>query len=224
MIDTELLNDCRRLAADIARREFLLTPPVFVDAMEIGTRWLPTGAMAVAIPAAGCIGELRRWSAGRHLILLDGDRIEDCYGANFRLGLLQVAIHELAHVVHEPTVLGAHPEPVLSVAEVRAESKWLRESRAAASGPTRVDDGHDWRFIRRCAHIWFRVSVAGWDIPPHDILCIPFVAQLPHWVCSLMGELTSMSKASFQAIEASSPPPGFMSMWENSLSFHEQQK
>ena len=81
---------------------------------------------------------------------------------------------------------------------------------------------HDHQFIRRVLHVWFRAISAGWDVPIYRLFgpdCESFL-QPPHYLASLMTELTAMQSATFVAIEAVSPPLAFSRLWEHSHRLH----
>ena len=235
MIDTALIADCKQFAEDIAPKEFTLRPLYVVDSHRFGTRFLPSDCLGTAIPAAAVLSDFRQrlgseWCGHGHLIVLFGDTIEAAYRPEyFRAGLLQTFVHELAHIAHLPVGQRvADPSPITVDADTRRVERAYLARCIETTEPAQTSDDcpHGWRFLRRVCHLWYRAVIAGWSIEPHGVLgsAFGFGPQLPHWVCALIPELTAMTQAKFAAIEASEPPPGFMSMWGRYLTFHESSK
>ena len=119
--------------------------------------------------------------------------------------------HEVSHIVPPAKAIPTPPPDPETVALSRRRFSSLA---IGVSQPEAPDIAHDWRFVRRALHCWYRVVLAGYDVPLWAVIHTwpPSEIYLP----SLLPECDAMRRESFATIEATEPPDLFLNTWHAS--------
>jgi hypothetical protein len=209
-----IIAECEQLAHRIAP-ELAEHPLYTLTAPEVPWLKMPEDCRGFALPH-GAIGGIRevlgeRWQGPGPAIVL---------AVQERPLMLRTMLHEVAHVLpSRETFISVNSPPIFMEFQCRVLNDGLAEP--AEPPMDAPDNWHDWRFIRRALHLFFRASAIGYhDIPIYDLFRGWFMSQEPHWLCELLPELQAVPPSCrFAEIEQREPPSGFMALWEHSVSF-----
>lgn len=156
-----------------------------------------------------------KWRGSGPLIALDFAAIEQEAGANVE----NVLLHEVAHLVPF-TSLGDFSTSITPKLIAR-QSERLAQGLAARPIPGAPDDYHDWKFIRRSLHLYFRASALGVRIPLLNLFRRWWQVWEIHYLLELLPETIAMREATFAEIEATPPPPEFLALWQDNLEHYQ---
>jgi hypothetical protein len=228
MSSSALFSECHRLALAVAP-ELGDRPLYLMTQEEFAGQPSPTACLgwAEAQPVidynlVDILGG--RWQGPGRVVCLDLPAIAQAAAAPDQVArcTLNVLLHEVGHLVPRTELPTREAElvPTPAFKQLQLECRKLAiaipEPEAGAA-----DDPHDWRFIRRCCHLFYRACALGWDIPAMYLFG-PRQWQSPteFYLTLLLPECVRMSGATFQEIETEQPPAEFMQLWRQNLSHY----
>lgn len=229
MLDPSLLSHCENVAHTVAP-ELRDRPLYIVDGSTLTD-------LAIGHHHHDCMGwahsgivtnyALRErigvaWQGPGPIISLLPDAIQSEWGADFRDGVLNTLLHELAHVLPpSPDIPQDDFADVFDVPTIREwqRKKWTEAQARPDPTPGAADDPHGSQFIRIVTHLWARSTLAGWNISSCNLYggdCW-YLSQPPHFVAALLKEICEMRNAPFAEIIATDPPADFLALWRGGL-------
>jgi hypothetical protein len=166
------------------------------------------------------------WQGIGNLIVLDGEAIRnESQPGQFERCLLNTALHEAGHLT--PTLPKLPPELVNydPPAEFQARALAKLKVDEPEPEPGTPDDAHDWKFARRCCHLFFRACAAGYNVPLHRLFgWSSWQSPAEHYLPHVLHECIRMQGETFAAIEATEPPAGFVELWQADLDYYHLRK
>lgn len=133
--------------------------------------------------------------------------------------LLATFLHELAHCLPYRTIDDA-PRTSRAV-QVHTEALERYYSAPPEVASVTQDPHHDWRWIRRCGHLYWRIK-DDYLVYPSDILGYrERLSPLDHYLPLLSAECDRLRDATFDQIESTPPPHGLREYFAADLAFHQ---
>lgn len=224
MIDPGLLSEAKALMITLAPE--LANRPLYVidDQLLAGTPYAASDCLGWCInrvvmhrPIIDRLGDAYQ-GPGVVIAFDEAKMREFCKPEQFHALLMQTAVHEAAHCFPIPSMV-VEPGDTAAVREFQMAR--MAESLASPDPPAGDEyDPHDWRFIRRTCHLWFRSKLLGLSIPTTGIVKGHiFTSLFEYYLCELLAECVSMKDATIAAIEALPPPPEFMRIWQGDVDY-----
>lgn len=130
-----------------------------------------------------------------------------------------IAIHEFAHATE---ILPDYSEP--SVSRVGFANFVAAYSAVElTSGDRPPFDGHGWRWVRNCCHLYHRAKLAGFDCPAHFIFSgenyqLPEFEQFLYAINGAF-ELSNLERVSIFEINRFRPPHHFVDLWKGAVRY-----
>jgi hypothetical protein len=163
-----------------------------------------------------------RWQGPGPVIALDGRAIaEEARPGQFERCVQNVLIHEAAHVLPPP-------QPMQDLSEspsLKAFQRAMLEHKANMPEPEPGSprDPHDWKFARRCCHLFVRACAADYDIPVYRLLGSNlWQSGAEHYLPYVLPEAIRMRDQPFSVIDSELPPAGLMELWRADLCRYHQ--
>jgi hypothetical protein len=218
--DDKIFDECRRLAACVAPE---LSAPARLYVLNAAATGRPEPASCRGTSTRHCDSGIRdtlidngAWRGPGPMIVLDLTRIlADVGEDDFRGDVLQIFLHELAHILPaDPVVADSEPSELTRRIDRELHAEFCEA--ACSVGANLVDKFHDGAFVRRCCHLWWRAITSDFAIPLPG-LCAGFpYQQHPTAACfaALAGECSALEFKTFAEIEATPPPSLFAEIWE----------
>ncbi len=234
MLDAALLSDAKTLAYEVAP-ELRDQPLYIVDASVFDgllsgqcdcLGWAADGVVT-HYDFRSCIGD--EWRGPGPIICLRSDEIiEEWPGEHFRVGVLNVLLHEISHVLPPASLPKNDCADLLDTPKIR---EWQRNKRVEAESlpspePGTPADWHGPQFVRVASHLWARSTLAGWNIPSFNLFggACWYISQAPHFVAALLAEIVTMRTACFGEIVSRPPPEAFTELWGGCLNLYFNRK
>jgi len=167
------------------------------------------------------------WQGPGNVITLFSDEIRDAAvnDASFRGCVLNVCLHEIAHLLPVQEVAASDDAERFDCPEVREYqlAKWVEGNATPDPHPNAAENVHNAKFIRRTVHLLSRSLLAGWSVPSFNLFGgdVWFSCQPAHYLVTLLSELIEMRDKPFCEIESSEAPAAFIEQWEASVAFYE---
>ena len=231
-LDTSLLSDCKTLAYQVAPE--LKKRPLYIVPLSLfdGLKGIMQGrCLAWADSGHPCDFAFRErigdaWQGVGPLVALDATAIAEASRPDaFRDAVLNVCLHELAHLLPPPAEYPTRDfAELFDVPGIRAHQELRRVQ--AENAPEPLPDSerncHNAVFVRTATHLFGRSLLAGWQIPSFDLYgsSLWFLPQPAHLLEILFREVVEMRDRSFREIVASTPPQAFTDLWQECLDFH----
>jgi hypothetical protein len=222
MTDAALLTECRDLALAIAP-ELSARPLYVVDAAVFDGLPVDRDFLGIAIDQPytnwQMADRIDGWHGQGPIVALDFLMIAAVAVSSIRRCTLNVLLHEVAHVL--PPVKLAEREPVRDEMLDKIQFAMLKCFNGPDPSPLE-DTCHDWRFARRCCHLYVRAAAAGYEIPIQNLFGgnNVYQTQAAHYLPLVLAEALRMRDLPFAAIEATDPPAAFLSLWQADLDLH----
>ena len=223
MLDAALLDECRRLAFDVAPE--LSGSPLHVVSSDVfdGTT-IRRDCLGWSLPTAldfALTDRIPGWSKPGPVVCLFAAEIQEAYGPeHFRSGTLATMLHETAHLLPRPADAWQSRPAEFDCSEIRAILARKTQEGLEAAEPSDLDPDahHGERFVRTLTHVWGRSKIAGWDIPHGGLYSGSlFLPQAPHFLAALLPEVVAMLDEPFAEILDHDPPAAFTELWNSSI-------
>ena len=226
MLDAALLDECRRLAFDVAPE--LSGSPLHVVSSDVfdGTT-IRRDCLGWSLPTAldfALTDRIPGWSKPGPVVCLFAAEIRDTYGPeHFFTGTLATMLHETAHLVPIPADTWQDRPAEFDCTEVRAllARKTAEGLEKPIPSDLAPDAHHGIAFVRTVTHLYARSRLAGWDLPHNGLYGGSlFLPQLPHFLAALLPEVVAGLGKPFGEILDQDPPAAFTELWNSSIELY----